>query len=79
MTDDQPKQSIHDQLSQAMPDQPELALAISESINEARNRVLTRQNTGLPAVSLRLVPFRSRWLSAVFVSGFDGVKRGHSH
>jgi hypothetical protein len=31
---EQPKRSIHDQLSQAMPDQPELALAITEGIHE---------------------------------------------
>jgi hypothetical protein len=31
---DQPKRSVHDQISQAMPDQPELALAITESIHE---------------------------------------------
>jgi len=35
---------------------------------------LTRQNTGLPAVSLRLGPVLSRSLPAVSFSGLDGVK-----
>jgi hypothetical protein len=32
---EQPKEPMHDQLRRALPDQPELALALSESINEA--------------------------------------------
>jgi hypothetical protein len=35
---------------------------------------LTRQNTVLPAGSLRLVPIQSRSLPAVSFSGLDGVK-----
>jgi hypothetical protein len=34
----------------------------------------TRQSTGLPAGSLRLVPIQSRSLPAVLFSGLDGVK-----
>ena len=39
-----------------------------------RTPALTRQDTDLPAVSLRLVPIRSRSLPAVLFSGLDGVK-----
>jgi hypothetical protein len=41
-----------------------------------RNPSLTRQNSGSAAVSLRLVPIRSRSLPAVSFSGLDGVKSG---
>ena len=49
-------------------------LRLSGGAKGTRTPVLTRQNTGLPAVSLRLVPLRSRSLLAVSFSGLDGVK-----
>ena len=39
-----------------------------------RTPALTRQNAGLPACLLRLVPIQSRSLPAVLFSGLDGVK-----
>ena len=38
---------------------------------------MTRQNTGLPAVSFRVVPVQSRSLPADMFSGLDGVKSSH--
>jgi hypothetical protein len=40
-----------------------------------RNPPLTRQNAGSLAVSLSLIPIRSRSLPAVLFSGLDSVKR----
>ena len=42
-----------------------------------RTPTLTRQNTGLPAVSFRVVPVQSRSLPADMFSGLDGVKSSH--
>ena len=49
-------------------------LQFSGGAKGTRTPDLTRQFTVLPAVSFRLVPIRSRLLTAVSFSGLDGVK-----
>ena len=43
---EQPKEPMHDQLNRALPDQPELAPALSESVNEALTRHATLEDIG---------------------------------